>query len=232
MSDQPSDTPRDAPDDAAWGYASPGETRWPAAFSILAVMVLQLLLPEKLTVGPWWMVPGMEASVLTVLLIANPSKLDEESKILRIVALGLTGILISANSITLGLLIHHLLHEGDATNGRTLIYSGVAVWFTAVAAFGILYWELDRGGPVKRRTIDHARPDFLFAQMDNPALSGGRWWPRFFDYLYLSLTNSTAFSPTDALPLTLRAKLFMAVQSLASLGTIAIVGARAVNILK
>ena len=230
MSDTPS--PRSPEDEAAWGSASPGETRWPAASSILAVMVLQLLLPEKLTVGPWWMVPGVEALVLAVLLVANPSKLDEESTILRIVALGLTGILISANSITLGLLIHHLLHEGDTTNGRTLIYSGGAVWFTAVAAFGILYWELDRGGPVKRRTIDHAPPDFLFAQMGSPAVSPTPWSPHFFDYLYLSLTNSTAFSPTDALPLTLRAKFIMAVQSIASLGTIVIVGARAVNILK
>ena len=132
----------------------------------------------------------------------------------------------------MGFLVTRLLREGGVVAGRTLIFSAFAVWGTAVVAVGILYWEIDRGGPVLRCTPDHARPDFLFAQMQSSGTTDRPWTPRYFDYLYLSLTNSTAFSPTDALPLTLRAKAIMAYQSLASLGTIAIVGARAVNILK
>jgi hypothetical protein len=225
------DTPVDRENDAAWGFVSPGETRFPAAISVVAVLVLQVLLPDRLTIGPPWLIPAIEAAVLLTLIIVGPSKLTAETKDVRFFALSLVGILIVANSTTLGILIHDLLRQGNRINGRSLIYSAIAVWFTAVTAFGLLYWEIDRGGPVKRCTVDHDQPDFLFPQMENPNSSATRWSPRFIDYLYLSLTNSTAFSPTDALPLTARAKTIMAVQSLASLGTVVIVGARAVNIL-
>jgi hypothetical protein len=232
MSDDPPDPPSDRTDDAAWGFASPGETRFASAVSIVAVMVLQVLLPTRLTIGPWWLLPAIEGAVLVTLIIVEPSKLDAEARDARVIALGLVAILIAANGTTLGLLIHHLLRTGDDINGRTLIYSAVAVWSNAVLAFGILYWEIDRGGPQKRCMVDHGAPDFLFPQMQNPTTTATRWTPRFIDYLYLSLTNSTAFSPTDALPLTVRAKALMAVQSVASLGTIVLVGARAVNILR
>lgn len=232
MTDGRPDQPIDRCNDAAWGYVSPGETRLTSAISVVAVIVLQLLLPDRLTIGSRWFVPAIEAAVLVALLIVSPNKLDAEARNVRVIALSLVGLLIAANGSTLGLLIHHLLRTGDSIVGRTLIYSAAAVWANNVVAFGILYWEIDRGGPVKRCTPDHSEPDFLFPQMSSPTSTVKRWTPRFFDYLYVSLTNSTAFSPTDALPLTHRAKGLMAVQSIASLGTIAIVGARAVNILK
>jgi len=232
LSDDRPDQPIDRCNDAAWGYVSPGETRLTSALSVVAVVVLQLLLPDRLTIGSRWFVPTIEAAVLVALLVVSPNKLDAEARDVRVIALGLVVVLIAANGSTLGLLIHHLLQTGDSVGGRTLIYSAAAVWANNVVAFGILYWEIDRGGPVMRCTPDHEEPDFLFPQMSSPTSTVKRWTPRYFDYLYLSLTNSTAFSPTDALPLTLRAKALMAAQALASFGTIVIVGARAVNILK
>jgi hypothetical protein len=218
--------------DPAWGYVSPGESRWPSAFAVGAIIALQLVLPEKLTVGPSWAVPSLELLLMVTLIIGRPNRLDAESRDLRVVALSLTAVLIAADGSTLALLLRSLLRENANLNGRTLIYSAVAVWFTAVVAFGLWYWEIDRGGPIRRCSIDHAAPDFLFPQMQEPASTAGEWTPKFADYLYLSLTNSTAFSPTDTLPLTVRAKAIMALQSLSSLATIVVVGARAVNILR
>jgi hypothetical protein len=118
------------------------------------------------------------------------------------------------------------------SNGRLLIVSGAGVWLTNVIVFGLWYWEMDRGGPLKRRSEDHPAPDFLFPQMTNPGAARGRWSPVFLDYLYVSLTNAAAFSPTDTMPLTTRAKALMGAEGLASLATIGIVAARAVNILR
>ncbi len=218
--------------DPAWGYVSPGESRWPACIAVLAVMVLQMTLPEQLTLGPNWLLPTVELVVLAMLVIVGPTHLDEEAKDLRIVALTLIAVVAAADGTTLGLLMHHLLRAGDSIKGRTLIFSAVGVWFTAVVAFALLYWEIDRGGPIARCRDDHAAPDFLFTQMGNPTTTREPWTPRFLDYLYMSVTNSTAFSPTDTLPLTLRAKALMSFQSLAQLATVVVVGARAVNILK
>ena len=217
--------------DPAWGYVSPGETRWPAAASMMLIILWQLLLPERLTLGPNWLIPAIEAAILVTLLIVGPSTLNSESKDVRYIALTLIGVLIAANVITLGFLLHTLLKTGQMVNGRAPIYSAVAVWSTGVISFGLLYWELDRGGPIARCSADHAAPDFLFPQMGSAGSTEHEWTPRYLDYLYVSLTNSIAFSPTDALPLTHRAKVVMAIQSLASLATIVVVGARAVNIL-
>ena len=225
------DLAADRCEDPAWGYVSPGETRWPAAASIVAVIAIQLVLPERLTLGPNWVIPALEAAVLVALLIVGPSRLTAESRDVRRIALTLIAILIAANSVTLAFLLHLLLREVQVVDGRTLIYSAVAVWSTGVISFGLLYWETDRGGPIARCWKDHPAPDLLFPQMSSPASTEHRWTPRYLDYLYVSLTNSVAFSPTDALPLTRRTKAVMAAQSLASLTTIVVVGARAVNIL-
>ncbi|MCU1388542.1 MAG: hypothetical protein JWL72_1880 [Ilumatobacteraceae bacterium] len=221
----------DRPHDPAWGFVSPGETRWPAVISMVVVVVCQLLLPERITLGPTWLIPAIEAAILLTLLIVGPSTLDSESKDVRHIALTLIGVLIAANVIILWFVLHTLLKTGQMVNGRALIYSAATVWSTGVISFGLLYWELDRGGPIARCSPNHPAPDFLFPQMGSAGSTDGPWTPRFLDYLYVSLTNSVAFSPTDALPLTRRAKIVMATQSLASLATIVVVGARAVNIL-
>ncbi|MEO6126289.1 MAG: hypothetical protein ABIR32_21530 [Ilumatobacteraceae bacterium] len=217
--------------DPLWGYVSAGESRWPSAIAVSAIMVLQVTLPDRLSLGPWWLAPLIEALLLFALVVVGPTHLNAESRDLRIVALAVLGVLIVSDGSSLGLLVHHLLQSNSNVSGRTLIYSAVAVWFTALVAFGLWFWEIDRGGPIKRCTPEHDRPDFLFPQMQSPGATVEPWTPRFTDYLYLSFTNSTAFSPTDTMPLTGRAKALMAAQSLASLTTIVVVGARAVNIL-
>ncbi|CAB4875445.1 unannotated protein [freshwater metagenome] len=216
----------------AWGLTSSGETRWPAAIAMAGALLLQFRLPEKLTIGPRWALPAVEALVLVTLLIVSPTKFDETSRDVRFVSLGLLALLTGANATTLALLMHNLLKSGSSIPGRSLVYSAVSIWLTGVIAYALWYWEIDRGGPSRRCRSDHAAPDFWFAQMENPGVTRTPWTPHFLDYLYVSVTNSSAFSPTDALPLTLRAKALMSAQSLTSLATIVVVGARAVNILK
>ena len=142
----------------------------------------------------------------------------------------------AANLITLGRLVTDLVHGARALTAlgidpRELLLGAVAIWLTNVLAFASWYWELDRGGPGARCAPHHRAPDFLFTQMITPGAAGGHWTPGFMDYLYLSFTNATAFSPTDTLPLTYGAKGLMLIQALVSLLTIALVAARAVNIL-
>ena len=136
------------------------------------------------------------------------------------------------NVVSLVLLIHYLLHHtARRGEGRPLILAGIVLWVTNVLLFGLWYWELDRGGPIDRALRPDAFPDFLFPQMTDAAkFAPPGWMPDLLDYLYLSFTNATAFSPTDTLPLTAWAKLTMMVQSFISLVTVALVVARAVNI--
>jgi hypothetical protein len=137
-----------------------------------------------------------------------------------------------ANAWSAGRLVFELV-EGRAGDSATdILMSGAAVWLTNVIAFSLWYWELDRGGPVARMRARRPYPDFVFAQMQSPELGPPNWRPGFVDYLFLSFTNATAFSPTDVLPLTPWAKLTMMAQSAISLSTVALVVARAVNILK
>ena len=215
---------------ALWGYPSKGESRWWAAAAVAAALALQIRLPEKLTIGPRLLLPGLEVALMVPLLILNPSRLSPSSRDTRWLSITLIAVINGDNMVSLALLIRRLLHGGQI-NGRPLIYSAISIWATGVLVFGLWYWEIDRGGPIRRCGPDHGAPDFLFPQMENPAVTREPWSPGFIDYMYLSLTNSMAFSPTDVLPLTRQAKAIMAAQSLASLATIAVVGARAVNIL-
>jgi len=113
-----------------------------------------------------------------------------------------------------------------------LLATGAAIYLTNIVVFGIWYWELDRGGPFARGAAQDPYPDFLFPQMENPALALPEWSPRFIDYLYVSFTNAVAFSPTDTMPLSRWAKTLMALQSDVAVSTIALALARAVNILR
>ena len=131
-----------------------------------------------------------------------------------------------------GRLIVGLVRGTEGQTAGPLLLTGGAIWLTNVIVFALWYWELDRGGPAARAVAPRPHPDFLFAQMQSPELAPDDWEPQFADYLYLSFTNATAFSPTDVLPLSRWAKLTMMLHSLISLATVALVIARAVNILK
>lgn len=200
---------------------------------MLGVAVAQLLLPGSLVPGPNWLLPAVEALLVAGLLAADPVRLTTESKDLRVVALGVIGVVGGVNAFSLVLLVRALLH-GGFDDGATLLGAAAGVWLTNVVVFGLLYWELDRGGPLGRVGAREATPyaDLQFPQDASPDIAPAGWRPDFFDYLYVSLTSSTAFSPTDTMPLTRRAKLMMGSQSLISLLTVGLVAARAVNVLR
>jgi uncharacterized membrane protein len=218
------------PEDVAWGVPSPPRSYWPARIAILAALALYLALPERLIPGPRIIVPLLEGVALVALTVLVPHKTTIAAPGRRVLAILLIGLVTLANIVNLGLLIRELL-KGHVQNGRELIFASVAIWLTNAIAFGLWYWELDRGGPYARHQPSHREPDFLFPQMSTPGAGRPDWAPSFLDYLYVSLTNATAFSPTDTMPLTPLAKSLMATQSIASLLTVAVVAARAVNIL-
>ncbi len=206
------------------------EPFWPAQLTILTAIALQLLLPKRLHVGPTWLVPALEAALLLGMFMATPRQLEHEHPLRRRAALGLTAIVSAANIYSLGALTHYLLHH-NVGNGRELIISGVLIWLTNFLIFGLWFWEIDRGGPGKRAAGHDLAPDFLFPQMTDDRIEPIAWRPMFFDYLYVSLTNNTAFSPTDTMPLTHKAKAIMGTQATVSLLTIGLIVSRAVNIL-
>jgi hypothetical protein len=217
-------------EEAGWGFVSPGESRIPAALAVVAALLLYVVLPNRLTLGPTWLLPSLEIALLIPLALANPSRLNRESRNLRALSIALIALVSLANVTSLSLLVHYLLRGGKA-GGRALIYSAIGIWITNVLVFALWYWELDRGGPLARTQPHHRRPDLLFPQMATPWVVDGPWVPRFIDYLFTSLTNATAFSPTDTMPLTPVAKMLFGAQSLISVMVVVFVGARAVNIL-
>ena len=220
----------------AWSHPAPGEPRWPASLAVLAILVLYALLPERLTVGPTWIVPALALALLVPLSLAAPHRRPNEPAWARLAALALIALVNLANLGSLILLVQALLQGrtlvgGIHLVGPTLLLSSLAIWLTNVLVFALWYGELDRGGPDDRARPQHRHPDFLFPQMTTPGCADARWTPSFIDYTYVAFTNATAFSPTDTMPLTPWAKALMTVQSLASLLTVALVAARAVNIL-
>jgi uncharacterized membrane protein len=217
---------------AARRYPPPAthEAFWPAQLTILAAIGLQVSLPARLTAGPAWLIPALEALLLAGMFFATPQQLEHEHRVRRRLALGLTALVSAANIYSLGALAHFLLRHATP-NAKSLIVSGVLIWLTNVLIFALWYWEIDRGGAGKRAAGNDRAPDFLFPQMADDTIEPRDWRPKFIDYLYVSLTNATAFSPTDTMPLTSMAKSVMGIQSLVSLVTLGLIISRAVNIL-
>jgi uncharacterized membrane protein len=206
------------------------ESFWPVQLALLVAIGLQIGLPARLTAGPSWLVPTLEGVLVIGLSLATPRQLEHEHTGRRRVAIALTAFVSAANIFSLVELSHLLLHH-RVENGPELIVSGVLIWLTNFLIFALWYWELDRGGPGRRAAGHDGPPDFLFPQMNDDRVQPRYWRPQFFDYLYVSLTNAAAFSPTDTMPLTLKAKGVMGMQSIVSLVTIGLIVSRAVNIL-
>ncbi|MBK5307768.1 MAG: hypothetical protein JJD92_13875 [Frankiaceae bacterium] len=196
------------------------------------MIVAQLLLPGSLLPGPQWLLPAVEGVLLVGLIAADPNRLTAESRDLRLLALAVIAVVGLVNAASLVLLVHTLV-DGGFSDGATLLGSAAAVWLTNVVVFGLLYWELDRGGPLGRVGARPSSPyaDLQFPQDSAPECAPPGWRPDLVDYLFVSLTSSTAFSPTDAMPLSRRGKLLMGSQALLSLLTVGLVAARAVNVL-
>ncbi len=206
------------------------EARWPASLAVVAAIVLYLSLPNLLVLGPRWIFPALEGAILLPLTVARPHRHAGESGVGRMAAIALIALTTIGNIASLGLLVHVIL-GGVHITGRTLIISAIEIYITNVIIFGLWYWELDGDGPAARLRAQSPYRDFLFPQMNSPDKAPPGWCPTFFDYLYVSLTNATAFSPTDTMPLTRKAKGLMSVQCVASLLTVALVAGRAVNVL-
>ena len=194
--------------------------------------MLQLTLADPVVPGPRLLLPAVESALLLGLLVADPRRIHRDSRDLRLLALLLDGVIAVVNAAALVSLVRALLLGGPLT-GRQLLAAAAGVWLTNVVVFALAYWELDRGGPLARAgaRTGPSHPDLVFPQDTNPELAPAGWQPVFVDYLFVSLTAATAFSPTDTMPLTPRAKLLLGAQSLISLLTVGLVAARAVNIL-
>lgn len=217
------------------------ESRWEAAPAVALVIAMQLVLAFvsrsqhwKLWIFPWsvWLIPVVpELLLLLPLAWHRPRRRLEQLGHRRTVAIGLLAIVSLANAVLLLAVIASLV-RGDEKSGAQLLLKAITVWTTNTIAFGLWYWAFDRGGPARRLKPEPPPPDFQFPQMENPQLAAPGWEPELVDYLYVSFTNSIAFSPTDAMPLSRWAKLLMLSESALSSITILLVAARAVNIFK
>jgi hypothetical protein len=216
-----------------------GENRVPPAFAVLVALVVYALLPASLQFLGRLVVPGLEVLLLIALIVTNPRRITRQTRWSRAASIGLAMIVIVTNLVSLGLLISEL--SSTTPNGQNLLVGAMQIWVTNVIGFALLYWELDRGGPVTRRNASRqAMPDadWRFSQDENKdtvsevrrsssEVSG--WVPVFVDFLYLSVTNSSAFSPTDTMPLSSRAKLLMGSQSTMALIVSVVVIAKGVG---
>ena len=207
------------------------EHRAPPLIAIIVILGIYILIPKEVQALPNWVVPALASLLVIPLVILNPTRLSKETSWSRGISIALVILLAAANQITVVFLIGQLLN-GHA-KGTDVLLTALQVWISTVIAFGLLYWELDRGGPVARRDPQlwaATNADFRFPQNDGPAVTGA-WRPTFLDYAYIALTNMMAFSPTDAMPMTVRAKLVMGYQAITGFVLLALVISRAVNIL-
>lgn len=209
-----------------------GEARWPMATAVVVAMALTVLLPDDLRLAPRWVIPAVEGLLLIALIAGDPGRIDRRSTVLRAMSIALVGVLALSAVWSTVQLVDDILKGGKETASATsLLQSGTTVWACTVLAFSLLYFELDCGGAAARAHHMPRTPALAFPQQLNPEVASAGWRPRFVDYFYLALTNATAFSPTDVMPLAPWAKMAMGVQSLVSLLILGLVVARAVNVL-
>jgi len=220
---------------------------WPTA-AVISSALLYVTLPGRFILGrqAWffgdirWIVTGLTVVLLAALVVTVPQ--GPVAKALgwgthnlrvsrRVLSIAMIAVLTAANSASIYLLVHVLVNGGQVV-ASPLLRAAVHLWCVNVLIFALWFWQLDGGGPVKRLTAEIRERDFYFPQQTDPLLFGTAWQPTFIDYLYVSYTNSAAFSPTDTMPLSRWAKVLMLVQSAVSLTLGLMVVARAVNILR
>ncbi|MFF3429652.1 hypothetical protein [Streptomyces sp. NPDC002602] len=208
-----------------------GESRWPMAGAVVAAIVLTLLLPDDLRLAPGWVLPVVEGLLLVALIAGDPGRISRRSTALRAASIALVGVLACSAVWSTIRLVDDLIHGGKETgSAASLLQAGGTVWACTILAFSLLYFELDSGGAAARAHRMPVTPQLAFPQQLSPELNAAHWRPRYVDYLYLGLTNATAFSPTDVMPLAAWAKIAMGIQSLVSLLILGLVVARAVNV--
>jgi hypothetical protein len=213
--------------------AERGEHWWPVALAIVVAAVLHVVLPAKYRVNPPWVAPAVLLGLLAALIIGDPGRIDRQKPWLRIVTGAVIAFLTVANLLAAARLFHDILTNNKlfANNATGLLATGAVIWITNVIAFGLWYWDLDRGGAAARAHHPQANPAFIFPEMLHTDYVPVTWVPQFVDYLSLGFWTATAFSPTDVSAIKPWAKLLMIIEAIVSLGIASLVIARAINIL-
>lgn len=208
------------------------EPRWPPALAILVVIFLLATLPGHVTALPVWV---SYLAALAVLVPMAGVALTRGNilwlRIERAIIILLATVYVANTIAELADMIGVVTLHPSGNNAFSLLSSSVAIWIANVLIFSLLYWQIDRGGPYARASKSSAKPDWVFPQPATPEDLPPDWRPLFLDYLYLGYNTATAFSPTDALPLTHRAKMLMMIESTISLLTMVIILSRAINII-
>ena len=212
--------------------AGPRERRWPAVLTLLVTIAMSVFLPERLVLGPSWLVPAVEGLLLIAIVAAISGSTGRCTTFLRALSVALVFALTAAAGWSAIRLIIELLDGAQRwSNARALLVAGALVWTYTNVAFAFVYWEMDSGGVDKRTREPRQYPDLAFPEYMSPKLAPPGWRPDFIDYLYLGFTNATAFSPTDVMPMRIWAKVAMALQASISIAILTLVVANAVNLL-
>jgi hypothetical protein len=208
------------------------EPRWPPMLAIIAVLFLLEVLPQRIRLLPAWAPYVISIAAIAPMVAVTLAPASARwANIERAIVLLFVAIATALTVVGLANLIRMTVSHPEIS-GIRLLTSSIAVWGTNVLMFSLLYWQIDRGGPTTRAGNVNIKPDWLFPQEGAPEDVPPGWRLSYVDYLFLGYSTATAFSPTDALPLTSRAKMLMMLESTISLLTIVIVGARAINIMK
>ena len=213
--------------------AERGEHWWPVALAIVVAAFLHVALPAKYRINPPWVAPAVLLGLLAALIIGDPGRIDRQKAWLRVVTGVMIACLTLANLLAAGRLVHDIITNNKlyATNATGLLATGGVIWATNVIAFGLWYWDLDRGGAAARAHHPQANPAFIFPEMLHTEYVPTTWVPQFVDYLSLGFWTATAFSPTDISAVKPWAKLMMITEAGVSVVIGALVIARAINIL-
>jgi hypothetical protein len=205
------------------------------ALAVLVAGGLRAVLPPELRAGDarWVFVVVVLVPLLAVMVIGDPGRIDRDSTWLRVLTGTLIGLISAVNASAAVRLVAGIIGNASFTHdANILLASGGAIWLTNVIAFGLWYWDLDRGGAAARARGDDRLPAFVFPEMTNPQYVPAGWYPKFMDYLHVSFTTATAFSPTDVSAIKSWAKLMMMAEEAISLVVAVLVVSRAVNILR
>ncbi len=215
----------------SWQRSTEPESRWPVFGAIVIVIAGQTWVANSLALRPVWLLPVVAGVLLLASVAVYIPSRTEPSRTARLLSLSVVGVLIIANVLSLALLVRGVF-LGSTLSPTGLLLAGAALWIVNVAVFALLHWELDGGGPEARADGYEDYPDLVFPQQqqDQQGLAAADWKPSFSDYLFVSLTCGTAFSPTDAMPYSKQAKLVMGVEATLSFAIAAMLLARAINI--
>jgi uncharacterized membrane protein len=201
------------------------------AAAVLTAVILPVSTPHCGRVPGWWLVPVLEVILLGILIVQDPGRIDRRSAALRRLTIVLLVVMATGTALAVVVLVDEILNSMQGVTTTVLLGRGAMIWVTNVIVFSLWYWQFDRGGPTERAARSAIPLSFAFPENATPELVPAGWVPEYPDYLHLSFTNATAFSPTDTLPVRRWAKMTMLVQVAVSLVTAVLVLARAINIL-